>query len=88
MELKKIAEDGNRLKIRIKGEGHTFCNLLRRELWNTGKVKTVGYYIEHPQVGDPEFTLDAQAEPKKLFATAAKEAKQKIEALKKQIEKL
>jgi|TARA_Y100000310_G_C20457702_1_gene703840 DNA-directed RNA polymerase subunit L len=88
MNVEKISKNGNVLKIKILDEDHTFCNLLRREVWNTGKAKTAGYFIEHPQVGDPEFTVDGTSDPKKLLSTAAKEAKKKIDDLKKEISKI
>ena len=88
MNVQKISKEENVLKIKILEEDHTFCNLLRREAWNTGKAKTVGYYISHPQIGEPEFTIDSTSDPKKVLSAAANSAKRKIEDLKKEISKI
>ena len=88
MIVEKVSKDGNVLKIRILNEGHTFCNLLRREVWRTGKVKQAGYFIDHPQVGVPEFTVNAESDPQKLLSEAAKNAKKRVEDLKKEITKI
>ncbi|MAF37104.1 hypothetical protein CL622_08375 [archaeon] len=88
MQLRQISKKGNKLRIRVREEGHTFCNLIRRALWKTNQIKTAGYYIEHPQVGQPILTVDAKSEPKKILAKAAADTKAMLDALKKEIEKI
>ncbi len=88
MNVEKISKEGNVLKIRIFNEDHTFCNLLRREVWKTGKVNQAGYFIDHPQVGVPEFTINAESDPKKVLLEAAKNAKKRVDDLKKEITKI
>ena len=66
MELKLIEEDKEKLKIEIKGEGHTFCNLLRDELWNDKSVKAAGYAIEHALMGEPRLLIEASNPVKAL----------------------
>ena len=42
METKILEDSKTKLKIEIKGETQTFCNVLRKELWNDSQVKIAG----------------------------------------------
>ena len=74
MEIKILEEKKNRLVIEIKGEGHAFCNALKKELWNDSHVKIAAYKIEHPMIGIPTLIVetDGKESPKKALAEAAK----------------
>ncbi len=74
MKVKVIEEKKNRLTIEIKGEGHAFCNALKKELWNDSHVKVAAYKIEHPLVGVPKLMVetDGKEAPKKALTEAAK----------------
>ena len=74
MELKILAEDKNRLELQIKGESHTFCQVLTKELWNDEHVKVAAYNISHPLVGVPVFVIetDGKKKPQQALADAAK----------------
>lgn len=74
MEIKVLEGKKNRLVIEIKGEGHTFCNALKKELWNDSHVKIAAYKIEHPLVGIPKLIVetDGKEMPKKALTEAAK----------------
>ena len=39
MEIKVLEKKKNKLKLEIIGENHTFCNSLRKELWNDKAFK-------------------------------------------------
>lgn len=41
----------------IRGEGHSFCNLLRKTLLEEEAVDFAGYNIDHPLLASPVFTL-------------------------------
>jgi DNA-directed RNA polymerase subunit L len=72
----KVVEDNkkNKLVLEIKGEGHAFCNALKKELWNDKHVKIAAYKIEHPLVGIPTMVVetDGKETPKKALTEAAK----------------
>lgn len=71
MELNVIEKTKNKLKLEIKGEGHTFCNALRKELWNDKNIKAAGYKIEHSLVGEPTLIVETTGEdPKKVLIAA------------------
>ena len=74
MEIKVLEDKKNRLVIEIKGEGHAFCNALKKELWNDSHVKVSAYKIEHPLVGIPTLVVetDGKEAPKKALNEAAK----------------
>ncbi len=58
MEVVALENEKNRLKLQITGEGHTFCNVLKKELWNDKSVEVAGYSIEHSLTGEPVFTVE------------------------------
>ena len=74
MKVKILEEKKNRLTITIEGEGHAFCNALKKELWNDSHVKVSAYKIDHPLVGIPTLVVetDGKETPKKALTEAAK----------------
>jgi DNA-directed RNA polymerase subunit L len=74
MKVKVIEENKNKLVLQVKGEGHAFCNALKKELWNDKHVKIAAYKIEHPLVGVPTMIVetDGKETPKKALSEAAK----------------
>ncbi len=54
MEVKIIELGDNYIKMIIKGEDHTFLNLLQHYLAEDDDVVLAKYNIPHPLVGDPE----------------------------------
>ena len=53
MQLKILNRTSNKLKIEIKDEGHTLCNLLESVLLEDEDVEFAGYDIVHPLVSNP-----------------------------------
>lgn len=78
MNIKVIEKEKNKLKLEIIGEDHTFCNALRKELWNDKDVTVAGYNIEHPLVSNPVLTLETEKkDPKEVLGSAIKRLKKK-----------
>jgi DNA-directed RNA polymerase subunit L len=72
MEIKVLEEKKNKLVVSIKGETHTLCNALVKELWNDKHVKAAGYKIDHPLVGIPNLMVETDgADPRKTINSAA-----------------
>jgi len=89
MEINILEQEGNILKIEIKGEGHTLCNALRKELWNDKETAVAGYNIDHPLVGQPILILETQKEnPKKVLLRAIEGLKKKNKELLEEIDKI
>ena len=72
MELNIIDNKKNRLTFELKGEDNTFCNILRKELWNDSSLKSAGYSMETGLMNIPKFTLETSGKtPKKALTDAA-----------------
>ena len=48
MEFQPLEESKTRLVFQLKGETHTFCNLLKDELQQAKGVVMATYKIDHP----------------------------------------
>ncbi|MBT5343096.1 DNA-directed RNA polymerase subunit L, partial [Candidatus Woesearchaeota archaeon] len=60
MEFNVIEESKTKLVFELKGETHTFCNVLKKELQDTKGVELVTYKIDHPLVGIPKFHIETK----------------------------
>lgn len=89
MKITKVSEEKNKLRIKIEGESHTFCNLLKDELAKIKGVVAASYYVEHPLIGVPQMTVetDGSIAPKKALEDAAKHIKKESADAIKLIEK-
>ncbi|MFA4886991.1 MAG: DNA-directed RNA polymerase subunit L [Candidatus Nanoarchaeia archaeon] len=88
MELKTLKEEKNTLELEFIGEGHTLCNLLRKELWNNDQIETASYTIKHPTAA-PVFIITAKSgKPRKHLQEAITTLKKKTKELKTSIQKL
>ena len=79
MELNIIEDKKNRMVFELKGEDHTLCNAITKELWRVNGVKVAAYTIDHPLVGIPRIIVetDSSIEPKKALKTAASNLQKK-----------
>ena len=57
MKITILERKKNKLHFEVDAD-HTFCNALKKELWNDKDVHVSGYYTEHIQVGNPKFLLE------------------------------
>tara|TARA_Y100000310_G_C20682341_1_gene816710 strand:+ start:1324 stop:1593 length:270 start_codon:yes stop_codon:yes gene_type:complete len=89
MEFKVVEESKTKLVFELKGETHTFCNILKDELRNLKGVEIVTYRIDHPLVGVPQFLLETKGiEPRKALKDALKAVKKKAVEFGKEAKKL
>lgn len=80
MEIEVLDSKKNELKIEIKGESHTLCNSLVKELWNDKSVKSAGYLLESTMEENPILTIiTAGKSPKKALSDAAERLSKKID---------
>ena len=76
MEIKVLEKGKNLLRIEIVGEDHTFCNALRKELWNDKDVKVSGYALSHSLVSKPVLVVETTSKnPKTALLDAVKRVK-------------
>jgi DNA-directed RNA polymerase subunit L len=77
MEIKVLEKGKNLLRIEIVGEDHTFCNALRKELWNDKDVKVSGYELSHSLVSKPILVVETTSKnPKTALLDAVKRVKE------------
>jgi len=89
MEFKVVEESKTKLVFELRGETHTFCNILKDELRKLKGVEIATYRIDHPLVGVPQFLLETKGiEPRKALKDALKAVKKKAEEFGKEIKKL
>lgn len=82
MEIEILESSKNKLKFKLKGETHTFCNILRRELLNDKSTKVAGYKIEKSLENEPIFILEMDSkDPKKSLLEATNRLKKEFKEL-------
>lgn len=57
MKPRLIEKARHELKIEYQGEGHAFCNFLRKTLLEMPSVEFAGYNIDHPLLSSPIVTI-------------------------------
>jgi len=87
MEIQVVEDKKDKLIFKIKGEDHTFCNLLKQELWNDSAVSMAGYELGHTLTDFPIFTLGS-TNPKKSLLSAVARLKKQILSLKEEFKKV
>ena len=89
MELVSLEQSKNRLKFELKGEDHSFCNILKKELWHDKNVEISGYMVEPSLVSQPVFTVQVKSgEAKKAVLDAADRLKKLTKDLREQFKSL
>ncbi len=78
MELKIVEKEKNSLKIILMGEGHTFANLLRKNLKKDEHVTYAAYKVGHPLLDREQPVLFLETDGKETPAEALKKAAHKI----------
>ncbi len=68
-----MEKEGTKMKIKIIGEGHTFCNALRKKLHEDDRVETAAYNIDHPLIAEPvmHVKVEKNKSPKSALVRAA-----------------
>lgn len=89
MEVELLEKEGTKMKIKIIGEGHTFCNALRKKLHEDDRVETAAYNIEHPLLSEPIMHVKtvSRKSPKRALIRAAKGLAEDYERVGKELEK-
>jgi len=89
MEFKVLEESKTKLVFELKGETHSFCNLLKNELQHVKGVEIATYRIDHPLVGLPKFIVETKgADPRKVLKEALSSVKKKATEFQKEVGKL
>jgi DNA-directed RNA polymerase subunit L len=72
VDVEIIESNKKELRVKLIGESHTFCNVLRTLLNEDEHVEKAEYTIEHPYLSDPIFHVvtDGKVNPKKALTAA------------------
>lgn len=88
MELEIIKNSQNEAEFKIKGERHTFTNLLRDRLLKNSAVTFAAYKLNHPMDQDAIFVVRTKGKTaKKALQDACEEISSDLEALRKAMKK-
>lgn len=83
MELEVLQKEKNKLEIVLKGETHTFANLLRKALKEDAHVRVAAYKVDHPLLDKERPVLfletDGKTTPKKALMKAAKNIRERMD---------
>lgn len=82
MELNVLESEKGLLKFEIKGEDHTFCNIVRKELWQDKNIDIAGYSIKHALVSNPVLVVESNDPKKSLIQTVKRLKNQNDDFLK------
>ena len=89
MEVEVLESSKNKLKFKIKGETHTFCNILRREIYKDKSTKIAGYRIEKSLENEPIFILETETkDPKKILLEAVDRLRDEFKELESKVVKI
>lgn len=90
MELELVKKENGSLLIKIVGENHTLCNLLREELNKDENVASASYTIEHPLTESPKLYVKVKKgkSPERALTDAADRVAEQLENLRKQLQKV
>lgn len=88
MELELIEKGEGSLLIKVRGEDHTLCNLLRKTLHSDKHVVTASYVIEHPLVEPPKLYVKTKKgkTPERALMDAAGQVAGQLKELQKQLQ--
>ncbi len=77
MKLKVYEHTKKRMVFELIGTDHTFCNVLKKELWKDSTVRAAAYTIAHPLIGIPKFIVETngQKDPKNVLKVTASKLK-------------
>lgn len=89
MELNIVEEKKNKIVFESDNLGHTFCNVLKKELWNDKHVKVATYSVSHPLVSKPRMIVetDTNETAKQALLSAVTRLKKTSEKFKKEFTK-
>ena len=88
MELELLTNESDYLEFVIKGERHTFPNLLKDKLLHDKSVVFVSYILKHPFDNDAVFSIRTSGKkPKKCLEDALKEIEGELDEFEKVFKK-
>ncbi len=89
MELELVEKGDGSLLIKVRGEDHTLCNLLRKALHDDRYVVAASYAIEHPLTESPKLYVKTKKgkTPERALTDAAGRVAEQLKELQKQLQR-
>jgi len=88
MEIEIVNKGEDSITIKIIGEDHTFCNVLRKVLQSDESVSAAAYSIAHPLLEHPKFYVKVKkGRPETALTRAAGQIIEYCGDLKRQLSK-
>ncbi|HLC62756.1 MAG TPA: DNA-directed RNA polymerase subunit L [Candidatus Nanoarchaeia archaeon] len=88
MKLRWVTEEKNKIEFELLGEDHTFCNVIRRELWEQDDLNLAAYRISHPLISDPLIIVEThKTDAVKVLQSSIESLRKKNKALKESFSK-
>jgi DNA-directed RNA polymerase subunit L len=89
MKVKILKKLHNELKMEVKGEGHTLCNVIQKALLKDERVDLAGYSVPHPLTSSPVIYVRTrgQSKPETVLKDAIEEVHKESEAFRTALEK-
>ncbi|KZX11393.1 DNA-directed RNA polymerase subunit L [Methanobrevibacter filiformis] len=87
-DMEPLKNTKTELEIKMPGESHSICNVLRKYLMEDESVRYAVYGIDHPIVGEPILTIKANQKKssKNALLKASTKLKEQTEEFKKILE--
>jgi DNA-directed RNA polymerase subunit L len=89
VELELVEKGEGALLIKVRGEDHTLCNLLRKTLHNDKYVVAASYAVEHPLTEPPKLYVKTKKgkTPEHALTDAAEQVAEQLKELQKQLQR-
>jgi len=80
MEIKILKKEPKELRVEVRGEGHTFCNIIQEALLREKSVEFAGYNLPHPLVSHPIIYIRTKGRTTamRVFEKALKDLEKRI----------
>ncbi|MBI2148694.1 DNA-directed RNA polymerase subunit L [Candidatus Woesearchaeota archaeon] len=89
MEIEILKEEKDFLELKIVGETHTLCNIIRNELWEVEDTSFASYNLKHPLISSPILAVKVKkGKPRKVLLDAVQSLKTKTKQFKSLLTKL
>jgi DNA-directed RNA polymerase subunit L len=89
MKLSVVQNEKNTLEFYIEGERYTLPNYLKEKVVTMSGVEFCAYKLDHPLDKKAKFIVKTDGKsPKKVIEEAIKNAKEELNELKKEVDKL
>ena len=90
MEFNIKESDKTKLVLNVKGEDHTFCNIIVKRLQKNPDVRVASYRIDHPLERIPTILVETKqgTTPKQALLEAVKEVEKEVKEFDKKFSKI